>query len=211
MYQVLSETQQLFNGEKFYRCGTYFQHNGKRLHRAVWEFHNGRVPDGYHVHHIDGNTANNDIANLELLLQHDHLSMHSSTEEAKANARRTAAIGRKYAAAWHKSPEASAFYKAHASEWAKHRKSVSLKCEHCGRSFTSTMSDTKFCSTACKAAARRASGIDNEQRTCAACGAGFEVNKYDKQKCCSRKCAWQLRPRSFGSQGRASGCVQHGG
>ena len=211
MYQVLSETQQLFNGEKFYRCGTYFQHNGKRLHRAVWEFHNGEIPNGYHVHHVDGDTANNDIANLELLAQHDHISMHLSTDKARERSRKHIETIRPLAVAWHKSPDASAFYKAHSAEWAKHRKTVPLKCEHCGKPFTSTMSDTKFCSIACKAAARRASGVDNELRMCAACGAEFEVNKYEKQKCCSRKCAWGLRSRSFGSQNRSSGCLQHGG
>ena len=40
--------------------------NGKRYlkHRYVWEQHNGKIPDGYEVHHRDLNTHNNDIFNL---------------------------------------------------------------------------------------------------------------------------------------------------
>ena len=34
-YKVVSETIQELNGERFYLCGKYYQHNGKRLHRAV--------------------------------------------------------------------------------------------------------------------------------------------------------------------------------
>ena len=29
--EVLSDTIQVFNGERFYLCGNYFQHKGKRL------------------------------------------------------------------------------------------------------------------------------------------------------------------------------------
>ena len=36
-YKVVSETIQELNGERFYLGGKYYQHNGKRLHRAVWE------------------------------------------------------------------------------------------------------------------------------------------------------------------------------
>lgn len=41
-------------------------------HRLVWEAANGRIPDGYDVHHIDGDTYNNDVDNLECLTHDDH-------------------------------------------------------------------------------------------------------------------------------------------
>lgn len=37
--QKISSTAQRFNGVTYYLCGQYFQHRGKRLHRAVWEYH----------------------------------------------------------------------------------------------------------------------------------------------------------------------------
>ena len=61
---VIDATKQAFNGEVFYLCGGYFQHKGKRLHRAVWEYFHGPIPKGYHIHHMDGNRANNNIENL---------------------------------------------------------------------------------------------------------------------------------------------------
>jgi hypothetical protein len=41
-------------------------------HRMVWEAVNGPIPDGYDVHHIDGDTYNNDVDNLECLSHSDH-------------------------------------------------------------------------------------------------------------------------------------------
>ena len=51
--QVISSTVQRFNGVSYYLCGKYFQRRGVRLHRMVWEYHNGKIPQGYHVHHVD--------------------------------------------------------------------------------------------------------------------------------------------------------------
>lgn len=51
--QRISTTAQRFDGVTYYLCGEYFQRKGRRLHRAVWEHHNGKIPNGYHVHHKD--------------------------------------------------------------------------------------------------------------------------------------------------------------
>jgi ribonucleotide reductase alpha subunit len=44
-------------------------------HRLIWESVNGPIPDGYDIHHIDGDTYNNDIDNLECLTHSDHASI----------------------------------------------------------------------------------------------------------------------------------------
>ena len=60
---------QVFNGKeyKLYAGERYFSRGTKRLHREVWKLYNGQIPKGYHVHHKDENTWNNDISNLELV------------------------------------------------------------------------------------------------------------------------------------------------
>ena len=47
----------------------YYSRNNYRMHRFVWEHYNGKIPDGYDVHHKDGNTHNNSIENLEIVLE----------------------------------------------------------------------------------------------------------------------------------------------
>lgn len=54
-----------------YEC---FTENGKvvYLHRRIWEQKNGPIPEGFHIHHIDGNKENNDISNLECISKGEH-------------------------------------------------------------------------------------------------------------------------------------------
>ena len=40
--------------------------NPRMAHAIVWELHNGAIPDGLEVDHIDGNHSNNLIENLRL-------------------------------------------------------------------------------------------------------------------------------------------------
>lgn len=49
------------------------------IHRLVWEKYNGEIPDGYQIHHIDGNKLNNDISNLQLLSAEEHTRLHMLT------------------------------------------------------------------------------------------------------------------------------------
>ena len=47
----------------FSKLGTY----NISVSRFVWEIHNGKIPDGMTVDHIDGDRLNNHIGNLQLL------------------------------------------------------------------------------------------------------------------------------------------------
>jgi hypothetical protein len=52
-----------------------------RAHRYIMEHHIGRKLNAFeHVHHIDGNRANNDISNLLLLTIGEHSRLHRKKE-----------------------------------------------------------------------------------------------------------------------------------
>ena len=152
-YQVISDTIQEFNGERFYLCGKYFQHKGKRLHRAVWEYYNGEIPEGYHIHHIDGDRFNNDITNLSLMPGLDHMKEHAGSESRRENGRRAIKIAISLAPEWHHSDEGKAWHSKHAKEtWAK-RKPVKYICDMCGMEYESRQirhSGNHFCCNNCK-------------------------------------------------------------
>lgn len=51
----------------------------KTIHRIVWEYHNGPIPEGFAIHHIDGNKKNASIQNLSLIDLREHTFLHKST------------------------------------------------------------------------------------------------------------------------------------
>jgi len=181
---------------KYYRADGRLRKQGiSYLHHEVWKYYNGEIPKGFHVHHKDENTLNNDISNLELLPRFTHLSRHTTkkwenpTEHQKSVWKDVQAK----AVEWHKSAEGHEWHKKHAREIAEcesKKPKVKLVCSVCGKEFFASSNRrniAKYCSEACYAKYRRDSGIDNEDRVCAICGATFSVNKYSKQKTCGRE------------------------
>ena len=51
-------------GGRYYTVSVYYIRY--KLHRLVWIYHNGDVPNGMIVDHVDGNSINNRIENLRL-------------------------------------------------------------------------------------------------------------------------------------------------
>jgi hypothetical protein len=47
-------------------------------HRRVWISHNGQIPAGMVVHHINKDTADNRIENLRLVSPSEHIIIHST-------------------------------------------------------------------------------------------------------------------------------------
>ncbi|MGH2761391.1 MAG: HNH endonuclease signature motif containing protein [Thermoleophilaceae bacterium] len=198
----------IFNGKRFYRYPDS-PHRTNRvyytpgiadrkqgvdyLHREIWKAHNGAIPDRHHVHHRDGNPLNNDLPNLVCLSPAEHAAEHWTEERAAASRDHAASI-RSLTKAWHRSPEGREWHRQHGqAAWAK-REPVRHVCEECGAEFDSIVrrDSNRFCSNACKAAWRRAGGVDDKDRTCAWCEAIFRVNRYARIQTCSRSCGGKL-------------------
>lgn len=47
-----------------------------RLHRFVWEQYNGKIPNGYDIHHVNGVKTDNRIENLQLISHVEHQRLH---------------------------------------------------------------------------------------------------------------------------------------
>lgn len=47
-------------------------------YRKIYESHYGKIPKGYHIHHIDGDPFNNDIANLMCVTPEEHAEIHKN-------------------------------------------------------------------------------------------------------------------------------------
>lgn len=213
-----------FDGYKFRRdakTGYYLatkptcQGKRERLHCYVWRYHNGIIPAGYHIHHVDRDKSHNDIDNLRCIPEKIHVRHHraeyvaNNYDEIVENIKTKAAPK---AAEWHRSEAGRAWHSKHAKQTIENMGKKEYVCQMCGKKFFALPigMEKKFCSNACKSAARRKSGVDNEKRNCAVCGKEFFAGKYTKNKTCSRKCEIVLRRNKRDKAAREAIGLQHG-
>lgn len=182
---------------KFYRDderGYYLstkKYKGKRirLHRYKWMMEKGEIPEGHHIHHIDGDATNNDISNLQLISPREHVLLHPNPPIPEEQIQDFIEKAKK----WHRSKEGREWHSQHIKKIQSNFKERTSICQYCDNEFTTqNMKIPKFCSLKCKAANRRKSGVDNEARLCKWCGESFEVNKYHKTETCSKRCGIKL-------------------
>lgn len=168
------------------------------LHRRIYEAHNGAIPEGYHIHHLDGDKSNNEISNLVILQgrEHEHLHWEAKTEKQVQWYRNNLIEKAQPAAiAWHKSDAGREWHKVHykATKERLHERGEFV-CMQCGKVFTAHKSrSNKFCSNNCKSTYRRRNGADNVAKVCVVCGKEFYGNKYSTTKCCGFECGRKLR------------------
>lgn len=175
----------VFEGRTYRWNGKYFRRARTFLHRDVWAHHKGPIPEGYHVHHVDHDTTNNTIENLQLVWGSTHLHHH-----LVENPRPKPEWAYPALKVWRESPEG----KARLAELGK-RNSVYLgqekefQCECCNEYFFAPhVGSNRFCSNKCKSKWRRDAGLDDVTRACQECGTEFKANKYDAVKNCSLSC-----------------------
>ena len=150
----ITPTRQDYAGVSYYLCGRYFQHKGERLHRRVWADAHGPIPDGYHVHHVNHDRADNRLENLSLLPGRDHVGYHGK----QMTPARLEAASRKAPALHAGNARMTTEQRADAARRGWERvEAHAVTCQVCGREFhTAFPSRARFCGGTCRARARRA-------------------------------------------------------
>jgi hypothetical protein len=195
-----------FRGLRFYaRQDGYFHSKnpgGVLLHREIWSANHGEIPDGYDVHHADDDKSNNDPGNFECRPKPDHCRHHMRSPERLAKSAESIKIAIERAAEKRRanpqwSREISSIACAASIEAKLNEPLQTFQCAHCGRDYEVKPSSRKrgFCSMSCQGMARKASGIDDEDRICAECGVAFRANRYIRKDCCSRRCSGVVAAR----------------
>lgn len=157
---IINNTKQQFNGKNYWKDkSTGYYKNAQikphSLHRAVWEYHNGKIPDGLTIDHIDRNKDNNEIDNLRLATYSENIR----NIDDKVLEKKRAHINniRELAKEWHKSEDGREWHKKHGVEVYKKRKPIKKICAHCGKIYYTTQYSpmARFCGQNCRMKARR--------------------------------------------------------
>lgn len=183
----------IHNGVKYsrypdspHRQRRYFKATNKKntsLHRVIYEEHFGPIPQGWIIHHKDGDITNNDPSNLQAMTRSEHNRIHLLDYSWFPNTKPPTPAALKAAAEWHGSEEGRKWHEKHGRDSWKNREPIKAECQHCGTEYESRV-PKKYCSNKCKSAARRASGVDDVDTTCKLCGNVFKSNKYQLLRCC---------------------------
>ena len=190
-----------FNGIKFYRYPESKHHSARfyfkcsktklvkerkaSLHRYIWSYLNGDIPEGHHIHHIDGNTFNNDISNLGCVPIDKHLSDHSKSRfldkmEREKQTERLKHL-REKTKEWHRSEEGKKWHSGHRN--AMKQLKIEKRCINCQKgiwveqSFSNFKNSKRYCSRKCKTAYNRMNGMGRIDIKCFYCNKIFQVYK----------------------------------
>lgn len=74
--EVVDDTHQRFNGVTYHKDKGGHYRLSTNVHRDVWTYYNGEIPENHQIHHVDGNPANNNIENLQCLSTSEHRRIH---------------------------------------------------------------------------------------------------------------------------------------
>lgn len=192
--ETVSDTKKTFNGINFYRDGRGNYLCSITLHRFVWCYANGEIPDGYEIHHRDFNHDNNDIANLELVTKDEHQRIHAACKKQKSPPKKSkftcAVCGREYEAVRQRSNKYCSAECRYAAGREKHDET--RVCLHCGKEFSAyEYGHQKFCSRECLFASMR----KHEDKICPICGKQISVRQSRNRKYCSQECYHKARQK----------------
>lgn len=204
----------IYKGEMFtvLNTGRYYcsgRHKGKNaanerlLHRRIWTEHNGAIPPGNCIHHIDCNWRNNNIENLGCISSGDHQRNHMAErfkdgEYRIKNSQQLRAANDK-AKSWHSSPEGVEWHKKHGKNVFGSIVGKEYECEECRKKFISRSSHgARTCSEPCRTKRNNRKAKTECTSTCLNCGTVFRHIKTPKGKPtrgCRRKCTEAIKKR----------------
>ena len=190
--EIIDETHQKFDGVIYPINGAgHFAKSYNPIHREVWKYYFGEIPEGYEIHHVDDDKSNNKPENLQCLTKTEHRKLHFSKPELIADLQRELTCdycGKKFVAVWSGGNrfcsdecKSARFYRC------EHNQEERI-CAFCGVTFkTSKFNNTRCCSHSCAMKLRL--NEKTVEATCPIYGKKFMRAESSNKIYCSRTCA----------------------
>ena len=209
--EVIDDTHQKFNGIVYRKMKDGHFQSSSKIHRDVQKYFFGVIPDGYVIHHIDNNPANNDISNLQCITRIQHSKIHAEISGVKPPPHPLENYtcdycGKKFtkqkrSAKWHfcsRKCESAYMYRCLENQEKR-------TCAYCGKEFFVNKHATANC--CCNSCAQKLRFIGHSsKKVCPVCGKTFETISSQDNVCCSHKCAstlmWQSKPAEYRAKTR---------
>ena len=183
--EIIDEVTQEFLGTKYHKKkgGHYF--NDFSVHRAIFSYYHGSIPNSLDIHHKDMDKANNDILNLELLTKSGH---HKKHWEGEGTVKLICAeCGKEFFAHRRIKKGTNAFCSKECGD--KFRTKVANRthekkiCKNCGKEFQGRKDiDVQFCSQKCHYQFIKKTHV--KLRKCKYCGKEFVAKRKSQIYCC---------------------------
>ena len=187
--EVVDENHQRFNSITYRKQSNGRYATTKHIHRDVWQYWHGEIPDEHAIHHLDRNPTNNTAENLQCLSAIEHSKLHLPKKQQIPQQKSTLVCkqcGQEYSTVKRKN---SAFCSRQCRDKFRYRNDVEKRiCKFCGQQFEAfRYNKNQFCSPQCHYQFTIQQNL--ETRICPCCGKSFEARKTLKKKYCSKACA----------------------
>lgn len=156
---VIDSTHQEFDGKRYglHKGNRYYKRtksvNGTKstvfLHREVWEYHNGKIPEGMMIDHIDRDKSNNSISNLRLVNAKENRANISEEHKEKYRQHMIKYNSLK-SGKWWQDERKKAERSLKLSESWKNREPIEKKCLVCATVFYAKHNAATYCSKECR-------------------------------------------------------------
>ena len=184
--EYIDETYQKFNGTVYKRNTGGYYRTQANIHRDVYEYYCGNIPNDCIIHHLDSNPANNNIENLQMLTITDHQKLHVQGQIPKPMKSFVCEYcGKPYETL---NSGRNRFCSKECKDKDNYLENMETRVfAYCVKEFNSNkFNDNKCCSQSCGMKLHWSS--HHENRVCPVCGKIFDTVKRSKQKFCSVEC-----------------------
>ena len=156
---IIDDKTQVFDGKKYrlHKSQRYFRIQTKKngvcktiyLHRAVWEYHNGKIPKEKMIDHINRNRNDNRIENLRLVTAKENRVNVDEEFNEKCRQNIMKFNSQDYGKWWQDDKKRAQRSKALSLSW-KNRQKLTKICLCCGKDFQCKHNSARYCSKECR-------------------------------------------------------------